>query len=375
MESIRLLLVDDETDFRAPLKKRLQKKGFFVLEAENGDRCRAVMEKEPVDVVILDVKMPGMNGLEVLRWIRDRFPGTEAILLTGHASTADGVEGIKKGAFDYLTKPVDFEHLTQKIIQAAEKTKHEKTKQEEAEFRHRMTQQLAAAQRLASLGTLSTGITREIERPLSVIIECTEYLRLMMGRAENTAIPWKKEIDIIISKMEAASDRIGRIVHPLLGFTRQTETVTEQTNLKSLVSVCVKSALEQAKGKNIDIVLDLDRAEGVIWSDPDDVRQIIGNLIANAITAVESDGTITVELTDTDAGVRLSVKDDGCGISGDDLEKVFEPFFTTRPEESPGLGLYVTSVIVDRLGGNIAVSSRVKQGTVFQLTLPRIREN
>jgi signal transduction histidine kinase len=175
--------------------------------------------------------------------------------------------------------------------------------------------------------------------------------------------------------METAIERAGRIVQPLLGFDRPSEKVTEQTNIKSLVTAGVQAALERAKGKNIDIVLDMERSSGVIWSDPDGVRQIIGHLIANAVTAVEPDGTITIELTDTDSSVRLSVKDTGQGIPGENLKKIFEPFFTTRPEESPGLGLYMTSVIIDRLGGKIEVSSRVKQGTVFQVTLPRIRKD
>jgi two-component system, NtrC family, sensor kinase len=375
MENIRLLLVDDETDFRSPLKKRLQKKGFDVLEAGNGDECWAVMEKERVDVLVLDVKMPGMSGLGVLQRVRECFPETEVILLTGHASAADGVAGIKKGAFDYLTKPVDFEHLVQKINQAAEKRSCEKEKQEAIELKSRMERQMAAAERLASLGTLSEGIAREIEGPLAVINECAEYLRLLMGRAENAAIPWREDFESIIGKMEAAIDRAGRIVHPLLGFVRPSEKVTEQTNIKSLVSDGVQTALEKTKGKNIDIILDLDRSDGVIWSDPEDVRQIVGNLIANAVTAIEADGAITIELTDTDAGVRLSVKDTGHGISGEDLKRIFEPFFTTRPEESAGLGLYMTSVIVDRLGGTIDVSSRINQGTVFRVTLPRIRED
>jgi len=131
MENIRLLLVDDETDFRAPLKKRLGKRGFIVLEAGNGEECQAVMKDAPVDVVVLDVKMPGMSGIEVLEWIREKYRNTEVILLTGHASAPDGVEGIKQGAFDYLTKPVEFDHLVQKIGQALEKIQREEEKKQE----------------------------------------------------------------------------------------------------------------------------------------------------------------------------------------------------------------------------------------------------
>lgn len=375
MGSTRLLLVDDETDFRAPLKKRLQKRGFSVLEAGNGDECRAVMEKESADVVVLDVKMPGMSGLEVLKWIRNNFPKTEAILLTGHACAADGVEGIKNGAFDYLTKPVEFEQLVQKIGQAAEKIRRAEEKKQEAVFKAKMEQQLVATERLASLGTLSTGIAHEIDNPLAIINECAEYLRLLLGREENANMPRKADFENVIGKIETAIDRASRIIHQLLGFVRQAETVVAQADLKALVAETVEFAGKEARNNKIDIVQDMDRANSIIWSDPYAIRQVLINLITNAMAAVEANGTVTISLTDTDSGVLLSVKDTGHGIPGENLQKIFEPFFTTKPPgKGTGLGLYVTSGIMERLGGTIDVSSRVGQGTVFQVTLPRVLE-
>jgi len=111
MEIKRILLVDDEDDFRQTIAKRLKKRGIIPEEAATGEECLSILEKESMDVVVLDVKMPGMNGVEVLCHIRKKYPKTEIILLTGHATTNDGVEGIKSGAFDYLTKPIELEHL------------------------------------------------------------------------------------------------------------------------------------------------------------------------------------------------------------------------------------------------------------------------
>jgi len=100
METKRLLIVDDEDDFRQTIAKRLKKRGIVPEEAATGEECLSILEKEPIDVVVLDIKMPGMNGIEVLRHIRKNYPKTEVILLTGHATTHDGVEGIKSGAFE-----------------------------------------------------------------------------------------------------------------------------------------------------------------------------------------------------------------------------------------------------------------------------------
>ncbi len=371
-KNIRLLLVDDETDFRTPLKKRLQRRGFMVFEAGNGDECQAIMATEPVKVVVLDVKMPGMSGLAVLEWIRGNHTGTEVILLTGHACTADGVEGIKKGAFDYLSKPVEFEHLVQKINQAIEKQRREEEKRQAAEFKTRMEQQMVATERLASLGTLSTGIAHEIDNPLAIIKESAEYLRLLLAKTENAAMPRKADFERAVTKIESAIERASRITHQLLGFVRQPETIFTETDLTTLVAETVEFIGKEAQYRNTDIVQNMGGADGLIWSDPYALRQVLINLITNAMAAVTPGGTITISLEDKGSHVVLSVEDTGHGIPKENLEKIFEPFFTTKPPgQGTGLGLYVSAGIINRLGGKITVSSRIGHGTVFRLTLPR----
>jgi len=133
MEEIRVLLVDDEEDFRRTMARRLAKRGMLVEQAGTGEECLSILEKGPVDVVVLDVKMPGMNVLEVLRQIKEKHPGTEVILLIGHVYIQDGVEGIKSGAFDFLTKPLELEHLVCKIEQAQVMVRREEEKRREAE--------------------------------------------------------------------------------------------------------------------------------------------------------------------------------------------------------------------------------------------------
>jgi len=101
VENLRLLLVDDENSFRQTIAKRLELRKIIPEQAASGEEALSILAKKPIDVVVLDVKMPGMDGIETLRWIKEKYPdGIEVILLTGHASTQDGVEGIKSGAFD-----------------------------------------------------------------------------------------------------------------------------------------------------------------------------------------------------------------------------------------------------------------------------------
>lgn len=115
---LNVLIVDDEDDFRETLVRRLTKRDLNVWGAENGQRALDLLESRAFDVVILDVKMPGMDGIETLAKMKKKRPLTEVILLTAHASVESGIEGMKLGAFDYLMKPINIDELLDKVHQA-----------------------------------------------------------------------------------------------------------------------------------------------------------------------------------------------------------------------------------------------------------------
>jgi two-component system, OmpR family, response regulator len=118
METIRVLLVDDEDDFRTTLANRLRKRKLEVAEAESGSSALNLLGQGTFDVVVLDVRMPGMDGIETLKQIKGSTPLVEVIMLTGHASVESGIEGMRLGAFDYLMKPCDINDLISKIMDA-----------------------------------------------------------------------------------------------------------------------------------------------------------------------------------------------------------------------------------------------------------------
>jgi len=118
---INILLVDDETDFVETLTKRFRIRKIQVASASNGPDALKLLEDQEFDVAILDVRMPGMDGMELLRAIRARHPLTEVIMLTGHASLETGMQGMNLGAYDYVLKPADFDELLDKVRRAAER--------------------------------------------------------------------------------------------------------------------------------------------------------------------------------------------------------------------------------------------------------------
>ncbi len=121
MEEIKLLVIDDETEFLETLVKRMRKRRLDARGAQSGEEGLKVLQQAVVDVVVLDVKMPGMDGIETLREIKKRFPLVEVIMLTGHASLEVAIQGMELGAFDYLMKPTDIDELLYKVQDAYKK--------------------------------------------------------------------------------------------------------------------------------------------------------------------------------------------------------------------------------------------------------------
>ena len=371
MELTRILLVDDEGDFRSTIAKRLIKRGMEVEQAGSGEESLAILEEKPMDVVILDVKMPGMGGIETLHRIKEKHPRVEVIMLTGHATTQDGVEGIKTGAFDYLTKPIELEHLLGKIHQAREKILREGEKAKEAEFRAKMEQQMIATERLASLGTLAAGVAHEINNPLAIIKESAGWMKSILQKEEMASIPRRDDFEKALGKIETGVERARRITHELLGSVKQNDSVLSRIDLKDLIGEAIDLIKNEAAGRNVQIHNKVNPTDSVIWSDPYKLRQVLLNLLTNAVHATASGGIITVDLNRSGDGVELAIQDTGEGIPKEILNRIFEPFFSTKPTgKGTGLGLFVSRSIIEKLGGEIGVDSKLGQGTRFTIRLP-----
>jgi two-component system, OmpR family, response regulator len=121
MQKIRVLIIDDEPDFLETIVKRLMKRGMDAKGVPSGEDALDIIQNESFDVAILDMRMPGMDGIETLKEIKRKSPLTEVIMLTGHASVESGMQGMQLGAFDYMIKPADFEELVEKVNQAGER--------------------------------------------------------------------------------------------------------------------------------------------------------------------------------------------------------------------------------------------------------------
>lgn len=370
-QDFRLLLVDDEAGFRETLAKRLSRRGLSVIQAGGGQEALDRLTEGEPQVVVLDVKMPGMDGLTTLRNIKAGHPDIEVILLTGQASAQDGVTGIMAGAFDYLTKPIEIEHLAGKVRQAFDRIKWKQEQALAREDKDKIEQRMDAAERLASLGTLAAGIAHEINNPLAIIAESTGWLKSRLDKEPELPADLHERFNLALGKIEAGVDRAKRITHQLLSFSRKIEWTHQEFNLVELVEEVVDFTRRASKSAEAEVIFRPPPHPVILFSDPNQIRQVIINIVTNAIQAVGGGGKIELSVTSDPNGVHIRIADNGPGIPRENLERVFEPFFSTKPPgQGTGLGLSISKNIMEKLNGNITVETRIGEGAAFTVSLP-----
>lgn len=366
-----VILVDDEAQFREVTARRLKKKGFNPIESPGGKDCLNRLETLVQAVVVLDVKMPGMDGMETLKAIKHRFPETQVILLTGNAAISDGIEGIKAGAFDYLTKPVDLHHLMGKIRQAFEMIGLAREKDKERARRKKLEQKMVEAERLMALGTMSTGIAHEINNPLAIINEAAGFMKLVLTSEDMKDGPGKDALINGIGKIEKSVKRARKITHQLLGQVKPQDFCFTSVDMVPMIHETFELMDKKIQDKKIQVDWKDSPRSCVVSSDPDQVRQLLINLFDNAVHSVGEKGKIQVSVTQTPPDMILKIEDNGRGIAPEHIHKIFEPFFTTKTfDQGTGLGLFVVHQIIKRLKGDIDVESRIGRGTAFYIKLP-----
>jgi signal transduction histidine kinase len=372
---IDLLIVDDDDALRGSLGRFFTGRGIAPRLADGGAEALEAQAVRAADVVVLDMRMPGLDGLDVLRRLKASAPDTEVIMLTGHANAADGVAGIKAGAFDYLAKPVELEHLLGKVRQAAERKRLEAERRRQQALRAEMEKRLAQSQRLAALGTMVMGVGHEINNPLAIIHEAAGWLRMQLDLGRITGEEPRREVARSLEKIEAGVERIRRITRQLLESHSPNDVVAREVDPRELAREM--AAAFQPRADELGVALELISGAPVpaLWTDPFKLRQVLINLVANALEAAGGGGRVELGLEPEGEGVAFVVRDNGPGVPAEHLERVFEPFFTTKETgKGSGLGLFVSQRLMERLGGRLTLTSRYGQGAAFRAWLPLVPE-
>jgi signal transduction histidine kinase len=355
-KKMKLLLVDDEKTFIDTLAKRLRMREINVDTVYSGEDALSYLKEEEPDVMVLDLKMPGIHGMKVLKEIKNAYQKLQVIILTGHGSEKDEEETEKLGGFYFLKKPVEMEILLDKI-KVAYKLAISINKQNI----------LSQSNKMKAVGTLTVGIAHELNNPINNIT-----LTAFMLLEDYKNISDEEKIEMIGDIINEAS-RAKKIVSNLLDFASVSESVMGPICIRNLMNEVLKIADNEIKLSGVNVVLKISSTLPLIHGDMQQLKQAFLNVILNALDVTQKGGVlkILVGYGDNRNFIAIKIIDQGPGIPAHILPRIFDPFFTTKPGgKETGLGLSVTQGIIDKHNGSINVTTMVNKGTTFTISLP-----
>ena len=225
-----------------------------------------------------------------------------------------------------------------------------------------LTDQLIRADRLAAMGELTAGVAHEVRNPLGIIRASVQLVEDARGDS--------KRINEATGIIKQEIDRLDRVIKALLDFGRPSEPTLRPTNVEDVVSDVVMFTRRFAGQASVELETEFASGLPLVSADADQLKQVLVNLVSNAVQAMEpKGGAITVRVWDDDGFVFMSIRDTGPGIPPEDLRRVFDPFYSTR-DDGTGLGLTIVHRIIDQHGGRIEVESELGVGTTFTVALP-----
>ena len=370
-----ILIVDDEQPVRQMLRRMLEGGGYTVLEAESGEKALEVVNGVHTELVITDLKMPGMDGLELAQRLLEEDPDRPVLLMTAHADLDSARRAVGIGVYEYFVKPFDLNDVTagieralahQRLVlenRAYQRELERKVKERTREL-ERAYAELVQAEKLSAVGRLAAGVVHEVLNPLAVVVGRIDMVLMNRG------------LDALVrSSLEIAREQVERgvkILDNLRDFSKQRAPARATVDVNTLVAHTLELVAHETKRRSIEVATHLEGLPGV-QADEDQLSQVFLNLVNNAVDAMPEGGRLTAETRtlagDSEASVEVRLVDTGSGISQTDLDHIFEPFFTTK-EKGTGLGLAICRGIVEVHGGKMEVESRVGEGTTFVVRVP-----
>jgi len=388
-KKLHVLIVEDLPSDAELAERELRTvlKNYTVQVVETEEGFTQSLRTFKPDLIISDYQMPKFDGLSALKIIQEKSPLTPFVILTGSMNEATAVECMKAGADDYVIKE-HIKRLGLAALNAMEKKKNEqerKQAEEEARKMHRglveaheklqqaykgekqLRDKLVNAEKLVSLGQMGAKIAHEISNPLTVISGRAQLN--LMGEIDEKL---KKTFEIIIRE----SNRIQNITSTYRNLSRPTPPKLENVNMNAILEECVEDLKITGVIKHYEVNKNLLPDLPEIIGDRDRLVQVFRNLIVNASHAMadSEEKVLTLRSSVSKDGkfAEVSIQDTGCGIEKEKLEKIFEVYYTTKPDGlGTGLGLVVVKDIVEKQHkGKVLVESEPGKGTTFTVRLP-----
>ena len=380
---LKIMIIEDEKDHFELMEHAIKKEfpDAMVELCETADLCLERLEAGGMDIIIADYLLAGMTGLQLLEELKKRKIEVPVIMVTGHGDEGLAVKAMKSGAFDYVVKSGSFFELIPEIVRKAIHDRELKAKMRRTEEeKKRLQAQFLHAQKMEAVGTLAGGIAHDFNNLLQTIKGFTQIL-LSNCSADDPGHAGLKQI-------EHAAERAGELTRQLLTFSRKVKIEPRPIDINDHVKA-IKELSRTLTGM-IEIELLLADDLKTVNADPGQMEQVLMNLTINARDAMPEGGRLIIktenatldhEYCRTHLGavpgeyVLLTVSDTGHGMDKETVERIFEPFYTTKVAgKGAGLGLSTVYGIVKGHDGYIMCCSKPGEGTTFEIYLPALKQ-
>jgi two-component system sensor histidine kinase/response regulator len=356
-----VLVIDDDDKFRTFVHDALVVEGLIVHQGRTGKEALAAFNKNSYDLLLLDYKLPDMNGIDVLKSVREKSPATDVMVITGYKDIDLAVDLLKLGAKEYVTKPIDPEELVQRVRTAVRAhTAEQRLKQIQFDF--------------------SSRLFYDLRTPLQTIMSTLEYLK------KDTTGKLSERQHLLLENLKTSLHQMGGLLNDMIDLnileSGKVEIEKLPTNLDEVLPGIIERFRAQANAKHLALTVKINGNIPTLEIDANKIDQVFSNLLDNAIKYTNS-GEIKFTLSVTKAllngsnheCVEVIIADTGIGISKEELPLVFDKYKDmligkSSTKRATGLGLAICRNIIDTHNGSISVDSTIGKGSTFKILLP-----
>ena len=375
MAKLNLLIVDDEPGIRSGIKRILlgfcvdfpfleEEFDFNILEAASGEEAIDIIDKNAIDIVLLDNKLPGIDGIEVLEYINKKQYDCNVMMITSYASLDLAVKATNNGAYNFVPKPFTPQELKTSIEGITKNL-----------YLRRMTKQLNTVGKQIRFQFLSV-LSHELKSPINAI---EGYLRIMEERQVGNNLD---DYEMMIQRSLERIKGMRTLIMDMLDLTRlesgKKARDVKKLNLVSLLKISRDTMSPMAIQKNVKIFINAEPNEIYYLADQQEIEIIFNNLVSNAVKYNKDNGEVNCVMREDEHSITISVSDTGIGMSEEDMSRLFQEFTRIKNEKTKGisgsgLGLSIMKKIVeDVYSGTVTVSSKEDEGSTFTVVLPKI---
>lgn len=372
----KILVIDDELGPRESLRFLL-KNEYRVVCADGVDRGLELLQEHKPDAVILDIRMPGRNGIEGLREIRRLDPDVAVIMLTGYGALGTAQEAVRNAANDYVEKPFDAAEMRRTVERQVAGTRRRRKRdqlvRELDQAKERLTAELREKEHLAELGEASAEFVHDLRNAFAVVCGSADLLRLQRDADPSAAAADQPPAtDDSLAIMERTVFQCRDLLDAWQRLIHREPGLQHIFPVTAMVRETADSCQPAARAAQARLICDGEADQVEVLGDPIQLSRAVANLIHNAIQALPAaDGCVRVTVARVDRQVHVRVADNGCGIPPEYLPRIFQPSVTTKAARGGmGLGLFIARKVVEAHGGNLTAASKVGQGTTMMITLP-----